>query len=144
MQVSVVLRSKGDRVVTVRPDHTVADVAAVLAEHKIGAVVVSGDGHHIEGVLSERDIVRALADRGADTLAAPASSIMTTEVHTCQPDTTIETLMSTMTNHRIRHVPVVIDGQLTGVISIGDVVKDRIAALENETEALQSYISNPY
>jgi CBS domain-containing protein len=144
MQVSVLLQAKGSSVVTVAPDATTAHVAAVLTEHRIGAVVVSTDGRAIEGVLSERDIVRALAADGPAALEAPARSIMTTAVVTCQPDTTVEELMSTMTERRIRHVPVLVDGGLAGLISIGDVVKDRISVLEHEAQALQSYISNPY
>jgi CBS domain-containing protein len=144
MQVSVLLQAKGSGVVTVAPDATTADVVSVLTEHRIGAVVVSTDGRAIEGVLSERDIVRALAADGTAALEAPVRSIMTTEVVTCQPDTTVEELMTTMTERRIRHVPVLVDGGLAGLISIGDVVKDRISVLEHETQVLQSYISNPY
>ena len=144
MQVSVLLQTKGPGVVTVRPEATVREVAGVLGEHRIGAVVVSSDGSTIDGVLSERDIVRALAATGADALDAAARDLMTAEVFTCQPDTTVEELMSLMTEQRIRHVPVLVDGSLAGVVSIGDVVKDRISSLEHETKALHDYISNPY
>jgi CBS domain-containing protein len=144
MQVSVLLQSKGTEVVTVRPDATVAEVAIVLAEHRIGAVVVTADGRSIDGVLSERDIVRALARPDDQTLAATAHSLMTAEVVTCQPDTTLDELMATMTDRRIRHVPVIIDGQLSGLVSIGDVVKHHIATLEHESQAMHDYIANPY
>lgn len=144
MQVSVLLQTKGTEVVTVRPDATIAEVAIVLAEHRIGAVVVTVDGRSIDGVLSERDIVRALARPDDRMLAATAHSLMTAEVVTCEPDTTVEELMSTMTERRIRHVPVVVEGRLAGLVSIGDVVKHHIASLEHETKAMHDYIANPY
>ena len=143
MQVSVLLQGKGADVVTVGPDTPTSEVVAVLARHRIGAVVVSSDGRTIDGVLSERDVVRALAGEGSRALEQPASTWMTTDVVSCQPDTTVEELMSTMTDRRIRHVPVLVDGGLAGVISIGDVVKDRISALEHETQVLHEYIANP-
>lgn len=144
MQVSVLLQAKGSAVVTVQPDLVTAEVVAVLAEHHIGAVVVSADGSHIDGVLSERDIVRAIAREGSAALDAPVQRWMTADVVTCQPDTTVEHLMTTMTARRIRHVPVVVDGVLVGLVSIGDVVKDRISGLEAETQVLHDYIANPY
>lgn len=142
MQVSVLLQTKGSEVVTVRPDETIAAVAVVLAEHRIGAVVVTEDGRSIDGVLSERDIVRAIAQPGM--LDATAASLMTADVVTCQPDTTVEELMATMTERRIRHVPVLVDGSLSGLVSIGDVVKHHIATLEHETKAMHDYIAHPY
>ena len=144
MQVTVLLRTKGPEVVTVAPGAPVADVVRVLAEHRIGAVVVSRDGATIDGVLSERDIVAALAESGAAVLGRPASALMTAEVVTCEPDTTIEWLMATMTDRRIRHVPVLAGGRLAGLVSIGDVVKHHIAQLEHETQVLHDYISHPY
>lgn len=145
MQVSVLLQSKGTEVVTVRPDATIAEVAIVLAERRIGAVVVTADGRSIDGVLSERDIVRALARPDDGALAATtAHALMTAEVVTCEPDTTLDDLMSTMTDRRIRHVPVLVDGSLAGLVSIGDVVKHHIATLEHEKQAMQDYITNPY
>lgn len=143
MQVSVLLLAKGSTVVTVAPDVATVDVVATLAHHRIGAVVVSTDGRRIDGVLSERDVVRALAQHGAAALDEPVSRWMTSEVVTCQADTTVEELMTTMTERRIRHVPVVVNGALAGVVSIGDVVKDRISALEQETAVLHQYIANP-
>ncbi len=144
MQVSVLLQGKGSDVITVSPDTGTAEVVALLAAKRIGAVVVSTDGRTIEGVLSERDVVRALAADGAQALDSTARSLMTVEVVSCGMDTTVEELMATMTERRIRHVPVVVDGALAGVVSIGDVVKDRISALEHETKALHDYIANPF
>lgn len=144
MQVSVLLQRKGSEVMTVVPEALVSSVAALLAERRIGAVVVSRDGASIDGVLSERDIVTAIADRGAAALEEPASSIMTTSVFTCEPDTTVEQLMETMTDQRVRHVPVLVSGSLAGIVSIGDVVKDRISSLQSERDSLQSYITHPY
>ncbi len=144
MQVARLLRTKGTDVVVVAPDQPVAEVLAVLARHRIGAVVVSEDGTAIAGVLSERDVVAALADRGAGVLDEPAARLMTDEVVTCEPDTTIEWLMATMTERRIRHVPVVVDEQLAGLVSIGDVVKHHVAELEHETQAMREYITHPY
>ena len=143
MQVSVLLLAKGSAVVTVGPDASTVDVVATLAHHRFGAVVVSADGRRIDGVLSERDVVRALAQHGAAALDEPVSRWMTREVVSCGPDTTVEELMTTMTERRIRHVPVVVNGELAGVVSIGDVVKDRISTLEYETEVLHQYIANP-
>jgi len=142
MLVSGLLKSKGPAVVTVAPDTTATDVVAVLAEHRIGAVVVSADGQHIDGVVSERDVVRALAERGLGAMEDEASSIMTSEVITCRPETTVEELMALMTQRRIRHVPVVAGGTLSGIVSIGDVVKDRISDLETETQVLHEYIAH--
>lgn len=143
MQVSILLQAKGSKVVTVRSTAQVADVVGVLDQHRIGAVVVA-DGGELLGVLSERDVVRALANRGAAVLDEPTHALMTTEVVTCQPDTTLDELMSTMTERRIRHVPVVVDGSLVGIVSIGDVVKHQIAELVRESEAIHDYIANPY
>lgn len=144
MQVCVLLQSKGSEVVTVPPATTLADVVEVLCDHGIGAVVVTSDGRRIDGVLSERDVVRALRTDGPDALDRPASTVMSTEVVTCRLETTVEELMATMTDHRVRHVPVLVDGALAGLVSIGDVVKDRISALEHETKVLHDYIANPY
>lgn len=143
MQVSILLQGKGTDVVTIRPDNTVAEGVEVLTRHRIGAVVVSDDGVAVAGILSERDVVRSLSERGSAVLDEPARSIMTPEVATCRLDTTVEELMSVMTERRIRHVPVVVDGELAGLVSIGDVVKDRISALEDETRVLHDYIVNP-
>jgi CBS domain-containing protein len=140
MRISEILRSKGGEVATIAPDAKVRQLLAVLAEYNIGAVVVSGDGSAIEGIVSERDVVRRLHERGADLLDAPISSIMTSPVRTCAPTDDIDGLRVTMTEHRIRHLPVVRDGGLVGIVSIGDVVKSAIAELETEREQLVDYI----
>ena len=142
MNVSGLLKVKGSDVVTVIPDTTATEVVAALATHGVGAVVVSADGRSIDGVVSERDIVRALADRGLSAMEEAVSTIMTTSVFTCEPDTTVDQLMALMTERRIRHVPVVVDGELAGIVSIGDVVKDRISDLETETKVLHDYIQH--
>jgi CBS domain-containing protein len=140
MRISDVIRNKGNAVVTVRPDVDVRHLLAVLAEHHIGAAVVSSDGRVIVGIVSERDIVRALADRGATVLSETVSTIMTAAVRTCLPDAHIEELATIMTEGRFRHVPVLKEGQLAGIVSIGDVVKSRINELEVERDSLSSYI----
>ncbi|NKZ04068.1 CBS domain-containing protein [Actinomadura latina] len=140
MRIRDILRRKGDTVATVRPDATVRQLLAILAEHNIGAVVVSPDGESISGIVSERDVVRRLHDRGAGLLDKPVSEIMTTEVRSCGPGDKVEDLRRTMTEHRFRHVPVVEDGRLTGIVSIGDVVKSAIDELESEREHLVGYI----
>jgi len=141
MRISDVLRVKGGQVVTVTPDSDVRQLLNVLAEHGIGAVVVSRDGATVDGIVSERDIVRALADRGQAVLSEPVTAIFTAEVHTVNPDAQIEDLMRIMTERRVRHLPVVVDGQLRGIVSIGDVVKRRIDELESERSELAKYIS---
>jgi CBS domain-containing protein len=141
MQVQDVLRSKGNGVITVSPDITVAALLAVLAEHRIGAAVVSRSGSTVDGIASERDIVRAFAARGAAALADPVSAICTVDVRTVEPDVRTEELMRLMTELRIRHVPVVQHGELLGIVSIGDVVKSRITELETERTALADYIA---
>ena len=141
MRINDVLRGKGTQVVTVTPDTTVRRLLAVLAEHGIGAVVVSHDGTSVEGIASERDIVRALAKRGAAVLSEPVTAIYTAEVYTVTPRTPIEEVMRMMTDHRVRHAPIVADGGLRGIVSIGDVVKNRIDELETERAALTGYIT---
>jgi CBS domain-containing protein len=141
MRISDVLRAKGTQVVTVTPDTTVRRLLAVLAEHGIGAVVVSHDGISVGGIASERDIVRALAQRGAAVMSEPVTAIYTAEVHTVTPATTLEDVMRMMTERRIRHAPVVTDGSLLGIVSIGDVVKNRIDELETERTSLTDYIT---
>jgi CBS domain-containing protein len=139
VQVDRILDDKGREVATVAPDATVADAVAALAEHNIGALVVSSDGRTVEGILSERDIVRGLAD-GAGVLERLVRDLMATDVSTCHRRSDIEELMGTMTSGRFRHLPVVDDGALAGIISIGDVVKARIDELATETQQLVGYI----
>ena len=140
MKINDVLRGKGTQVVTISPDSTVADLLRLLAEHNVGALVVSPDGTAVAGIVSERDVVRQL-HRSPDAREVRVADIMTTEVRTCGPDDLIDNLMRLMTEHRIRHVPVVVDGALTGIVSIGDVVKSRIGELEFEREQLSNYIA---
>ena len=141
MRISDVLRVKGGQVVTVTPETHVDALLTVLAEHRIGAIVVSTDGSRVDGIVSERDIVRALAVRGAAVLAEPVTAIHTTEVHTVEPDAPLEDVERLMTERRFRHVPVVVDGTLHGIVSIGDVVKERIGELETERSSLAGYIT---
>ena len=141
MRISDLLRVKGTQTVTVPPDMTVRRLLAVLAEHQIGAVVVSANGTSVEGIASERDIVRALAQRGAAVLSEPVTAIYTAEVRTVTPQTSLEEVMRMMTVYRIRHAPVMADGGLQGIVSIGDVVKSRIDELETERAALTGYIT---
>ncbi len=140
MRISDVLRVKGTRVVTVTPDTRVRRLLAVLAEHRIGAVVVSHDGASVDGIASERDIVRAFAKRGAAVMSEAITAIYTAEVHTVTPETQLEDVMRMMTERRVRHAPVVADGGLRGIVSLGDVVKNRIDELETERAALTDYI----
>lgn len=140
MLIADVLKSKATLgIVTVRPDLTVAEVAQILTDHGIGAAVVSEDGEHVTGIVSERDIVRAVA-RGADLLDRPLREIMTTNVITCATGDQLEALAETMTAHRVRHIPVLADEVLVGIVSIGDIVKSRIEQLHAEKSHLESYI----
>jgi CBS domain-containing protein len=141
MRISDVLRVKGEQVVTVEPGTSVTRLLAVLAEHRIGAVIVSLDGKKVDGIVSERDVVRALAVRGASVLDEPVSAIHTSQVRTVSPDAALEEVERLMTEHRFRHVPVVVGGTLRGVVSIGDVVKNRIDELEAERSSLAGYIT---
>jgi len=141
MRISDVLRVKGMQVVTVTPDTTVRRLLAVLAEHRIGAVVVSHDGTTVDGIASERDIVRAFGERGVAVMSELVTAIYTAEVHTVTPQTSLEDVMRMMTARRVRHAPVVVDGGLRGIVSIGDVVKNRIDELETERAHLTDYIT---
>lgn len=141
MRVTEVLRRKGGSVVTITPDRTVRDLLGLLAEHGIGAVVVSEDGAAIAGIVSERDVVRHLHTDGDAVLDAPVSTIMTAEVHTCVPQDALDELMVVMTDRRIRHVPALVDGRLGGIVSIGDVVKHRMAEIQAERDQLTDYIA---
>ena len=141
MLIAEVLRTKGTFVATVTPDRSVTDVLGKLAEHRVGALVVSADGAHIDGIVSERDVVRHLQRVGARLLDDPVRTIMTSEVRTCSPGDKVDDLMIVMTEHRIRHLPVVDGGALVGIVSIGDVVKSRIGDLEGERNELVAYIT---
>ncbi|VEG56686.1 putative signal-transduction protein containing cAMP-binding and CBS domains [Mycolicibacterium aurum] len=140
MRISDVLRTKGATVATITPETSVAGLLTELSVHNIGAmVVVSPDG--LLGIVSERDVVRALHEMGADVMRRPVSEIMTTMVATCSPEDSVDSLSALMTTNRVRHVPVVVNGRLAGIVSIGDVVKTRMEELEREHEHLQAYIS---
>jgi CBS domain-containing protein len=142
MLVSDILRQKGSVVVTVEPGLTVEALVSLLAEHRIGAVVVSSDGTSVDGIVSERDVVSALAAQGTDALASTVGAICTSEVSTALPSDRLDHLMAVMTAGRFRHLPVVVDGALQGIISIGDVVKARMGELEEEQKALTTYIQS--
>jgi CBS domain-containing protein len=140
MRINQVLAGKGSsEVVTVRPDASVRELIGMLADHNIGALVVSGDGARVDGIVSERDVVRRLHE-DEQVLDSPVSAIMTANVHTCEGDQPITSLMAVMTDQRVRHVPVVKDGRLAGIVSIGDVVKSRMSELEFERDQLDSYV----
>ena len=141
MRITEVLRRKGDTVVTIAPDRTVRELLTTLGAHRIGALVVSHDGRHVDGIVSERDVVRHLDADGDGVLDATVATIMTTEVHTCGPQDSVEELMSAMTERRVRHVPILVDGELHGIVSIGDMVKHRLAELQAERDQLTAYIT---
>jgi CBS domain-containing protein len=140
MLIRQILSAKGHEVVTTRPEATIAEVAGLLKAKGIGAVVVTDDGGRLSGIISERDIARGLADHGAELMEMRVSQLMSVEVVTCTPKDGLEKLMQVMTDGRFRHLPVLEDGTLAGIISIGDVVKHRLKELEDETHMLQDYI----
>jgi CBS domain-containing protein len=143
MQVLSILAAKGSDVMVVAQTATLADVAQLMRDRGVGALVVSGDGRAIEGIVSERDVVRALAAHGASALGRTVGSVMSTDVVTCSGSDPTERLMMLMTERRIRHLPVVDEaGRLAGIVSIGDVVKSRLSVLENENKALFDYITH--
>jgi CBS domain-containing protein len=141
MKISDIVRRKGDEVVTIRSEQSVHELLALLSEHGIGALVVSDDGETVAGIVSERDIVRHLHSGGAAIIDGPVAAIMTSEVYTCTLHEHLDDIESTMTERRIRHVPVVDDGRLRAIVSIGDVVKQRISDLRSERDQLASYIN---
>ena len=141
MLISQVLKEKGDMVFTVSPGDSVAAAAALLHARKVGAMVVLDQRREVAGIVSERDIVRVVADQGPDGLARPVSACMTREVVFADPGETVDQLLGRMTDRRIRHLPVLKDGKLVGIVSIGDLVKRKIAETEAEAERLKAYIS---
>ncbi|MFX4220780.1 MAG: CBS domain-containing protein [Thalassobaculum sp.] len=141
MLVSDILKTKGTNVVTVAPDTPVGTAVATLAEKRIGCIVVTTDGGTLAGILSERDVVRMLAEQGGDVLDEPVSALMTAKVVTCTPSQSIAAVMEMMTSGRFRHVPVLQDGRLAGMISIGDVVKFRLEETEEEVRQLAAYVA---
>ena len=142
MRIYELLRGKGFDVITVRPSTPVSEAISLLKKYNLGAVVVSNDGMQISGILTERDVVRCLVD-GTDFLDSPVSAVMTSEVLTCRPAESVQSLMNTMTEQRIRHLPVVDDsGKLAGLVGIGDVVKSHITQIEFERDQLEGYVSH--
>lgn len=140
MNVAAILKAKGRSVVTARPDATLQEVSRTLSAKRIGAIVVVGSEGSIDGIVSERDIIRVVGEHGAAVLSEPVSRVMTRSVQICDVADTLDELMAQMTTGRFRHLPVVEDGRLVGIVSIGDVVKHHIAAVEMEASALRGYI----
>ena len=141
MNVEQLLSGKGHDVISVQPHRTLSEAIRTLSEKRIGAVVVMGADGALVGILSERDIIRALGELGAGALESAVSRSMTSKVVTCRPQTSVDELMEIMTTGRFRHVPVVENGRVTGIVSIGDVVKHRVAAIEAESRAMRDYIA---
>lgn len=140
MIVKSILSAKGDSVATIAPTATLAEAANILAKRRIGALVVTGAGGRITGIISERDIVRALAEHGGQALQFPLTDVMTRKVVTCAPTDTVSILMERMTAGKFRHLPVTDDDKLVGIVSIGDIVKYRLTELQQEQDALRDYI----
>jgi CBS domain-containing protein len=141
VQLTSILSAKGSNVLTIQPQASVAELIVMLSEHSVGALIVSEDGSTINGIVSERDVVHALA-HGSAALDKTVSSIMTAQVHCAPPDAAIDDLMHLMTERRIRHVPITdAEGLLIGIVSIGDIVKSRLGELEGERAALMDYIT---
>ncbi|HLK82327.1 MAG TPA: CBS domain-containing protein [Xanthobacteraceae bacterium] len=140
MTVNDILRHKGNQVITIEPTATLAAAVRRLAQHRIGALLVTGAEHRIVGIISERDIVRVLDEKGPAALGAPVAEVMTRRVVTCDRNETIAEIMERITSGRFRHVPVIEHGRLVGIVSIGDVVKARLGELEHEQNALREYI----
>jgi len=141
MNVEQLLSGKGREVISVQPHRTLAEAIRILSEKRIGAVVVMGADGALVGILSERDIIRALGEQGGAALESAVSRSMTSKVVTCRPQTSVDELMEIMTTGRFRHVPVVENGRVAGIVSIGDVVKHRVAAIEAESQAMRDYIA---
>ena len=142
MNVEAILNGKGRSVMTIAPEASIGDAVDLLRQKGIGALVVSSDGAAVAGILSERDIVHALAERGAGLLELKVSALMTRHVFTCKPGDSIAELMAEMTERRIRHLPVVANGRLAGIVSIGDVVKNRLDEIEAEASSLRQFITS--
>ena len=140
MNVKVILAAKGGDVVCIEPTADLAAAAKLLSARRIGVVVIRGAGGRLSGILSERDIVRAVSEHGADALALPVAQVMTRNVVTCSEEESIAGIMERMTVGKFRHLPVVTEGRLVGLVSIGDVVKQRVEEVERESEALRDYI----
>jgi CBS domain-containing protein len=139
--ISNILKVKGRGVSTARPDDSVQEIASRLAQRKIGAIVIVGDGGAVSGIISERDLIRVIAQYGAKALQMPVSEVMTSEVVTCTEQTTVDEIMELMTQGRFRHLPVIEHGALVGIVSIGDIVKHHIAEVELEVSAMRGYFA---
>jgi CBS domain-containing protein len=144
MNVRAILAAKklGGDIISIEPTADLATAAKLLSKHRIGSVVILGAGERLVGILSERDIVRAVSEQGADALALPVGQVMTRDVATCGEDDTVASIMERMTAGRFRHMPVVANGRLVGLISIGDVVKLRVEEIEGESEAMRDIIAH--
>ena len=142
MDVAALLKTKGRSVATVTPNTPLIEVSRKLGAKRIGAMVVVGNGGEVAGIISERDIIRAIGLHGPGVLNDPVSETMTRKVYSCTESTTLDTLMELMTQHRFRHMPVVVDGALIGIVSIGDVVKHHVAEVEEEAHAMREYIAH--
>jgi CBS domain-containing protein len=140
MTVSIILAAKGRDTVTIEPNASLAEAVHVLAEKRIGAALILGADRRIAGIISERDIVRALAERGAAVLDEPVSRTMTRKVETCSENEPVANIMERMTAGKFRHMPVVAQGRLVGIVSIGDIVKHRVQEMERESVAMRDYI----
>lgn len=140
MTVGILLQRKSGTIITIAPEAPLTEAVALLGANRIGAVIAAGPNGELAGILSERDVVRILAEKGPEVLSEPVSTVMTRTVVTCTPDETIPVIMERMTRGRFRHVPVVADGRLLGIISIGDVVKHRVEEMERESAQLRDYI----
>jgi CBS domain-containing protein len=141
MNISQILKAKGRAVATARPNATLSEIISKLAQKKIGAIVIVGDAGEVVGIVSERDVIRQLGDRGEASLKEPVSQAMTTSVISCQETSTLEEMMELMTQGRFRHVPVIEDGALVGIVSIGDIVKHHVAEVEMEVTAMRDYFA---
>ncbi len=142
MDVAAILKEKGRKVVTAQPDSTVREIISILSREQIGVVVICGKENTLDGIVSERDVVRGLAERGQALLGSTAGDLMTRNVRTCSPGDSVRDIMATMTEYRIRHLPVLEAGTLCGIVSIGDVVKRRLDEIESEAEALREYVTS--
>lgn len=139
MNIAQILKAKGRAVATARPDATLLEIVNKLAQKKIGAIVIVGDNGEVAGIISERDVIRRLGERGEHALVEPVSQVMTSSVICCQETSTLDEMMEVMTQGRFRHVPVIEDGALVGIVSIGDIVKHHIAEVEMEVTAMRGY-----
>ena len=139
MNIAQILKAKGRAVATARPDATLLEIVNRLAQKKIGAIVIVGDNGEVAGIISERDVIRRLGERGGEALKEPVSQSMTSSVTSCHETSTLDEMMEVMTQGRFRHVPVLEDGALVGIVSIGDIVKHHIAEVEMEVTAMRGY-----